>query len=139
MRIFKNIRFTRFARREAISDRALCEAIGRAERGLIDADLGGNVIKQRIPRPNQGRSGGFRSIILFRTAEPKTEPLTATGAERAVFVYGFAKNDQDNISEDNLKAFKLLASTVLSLDDKGIQTLLDKGDLTEVNCESGEL
>ena len=80
MRIFKNIRF---ARREAISDRALCDAIARAERGLIDADLGGNVIKQRIPRPHQGRSGGFRSIILFRAAE------------RAVFVYGFVKNDQE--------------------------------------------
>ena len=123
MRVFKNTRFTRFARQENISDLDLCQAIHRAQRGLIDADLGGGVIKQRIPRPNQGRSGGFRSIILFRVAE------------RAVFVYGFAKNDQDNISDDNLKAFKLLADTVLKLNDEEIQTLLDKGDLNEVKCD----
>lgn len=65
MKIFKNRRFARFAHQENISSRNLCEAVDRAERGLIDADLGRGVIKQRIARSNEGRSGGFRSIILF--------------------------------------------------------------------------
>ena len=74
----------RFARRERIADAASRDAIKRAGRGLIDADLGG-VIKQRIARSGQGRSGGYRTIIFYRRGE------------RAVFAYGFAKSDRENI------------------------------------------
>jgi len=55
LRIFKTKHFSRFARRERISDAALREAVDRAERGPTDADLGGGVIKQRVARPGQGR------------------------------------------------------------------------------------
>lgn len=127
MKIYKNLVFARFARRQRISDKALCEAIERAERGLIDADLGGGVIKQRIARPNEGRSGGFRSLILFRVAQ------------RAIFAFGFAKNQRDNISDDNLKALKLVAKTLLELDDERFQELVEKEELTEVNCDEEDL
>jgi hypothetical protein len=63
VRIFKTKEFARFARRAGISDEVLCDAIDRAERGLIDADLGGGLIKQRVARPRQGRSGGYRTVI----------------------------------------------------------------------------
>jgi hypothetical protein len=53
--------FTRFARKARLDDLALCEAIRSAECGLIDANLGGGVIKQRIPRAGKGKSGGFRA------------------------------------------------------------------------------
>src|SRR5882762_5008757 len=66
MRIFKNRPFTRFARKAGLDDPTLCAAIANAERGLIDADLGGGVIKQRIARPGKGKSGGFRAMILYR-------------------------------------------------------------------------
>jgi hypothetical protein len=56
----------RFAKQSGIGDAVLCEAIRDAERGLIAADLGGGVIKQRIARPGQGKSGGFRTLIVFR-------------------------------------------------------------------------
>ena len=69
MRIFKNAWFERFARKQNISDKAIAQAIERAEQGLIDADLGGGVIKQRVARPGQGKSGGFRTVILYRTTE----------------------------------------------------------------------
>ena len=69
MRIFKNAWFERFARKQNISDKAMAQAIERAEQGLIDADLGGGVIKQRVARPGQGKSGGFRTVILYRTTE----------------------------------------------------------------------
>ena len=65
MRIFKSKWFARFARKERITDVQLCEAIRNAEQGVIDADYGGSVIKQRIARPNEGKSGGYRSIVLF--------------------------------------------------------------------------
>jgi hypothetical protein len=80
VRIYESRWFQRFARKEGITDAALREAVVRAEEGQIDADLGGEVIKQRISRPGQGRSGGYRTLILFRR-----------GA-RAFFVYGFAKS-----------------------------------------------
>ena len=115
---YKNTLFARFARRQRISDRTLFEAIERAERGLIDADLGGGVIKQRLARPNEGRSGSLRSLILFRTTK------------RAIFAFGFAKNQLDNISEDNLKALKLVAKTLLEHDDEQTEELVEKGELT---------
>ena len=69
MRVFKNTWFQRFARKERIADGTLCGAVARAERGQIDADLGGGVLKQRIARPGAGRSGGFRVILLFRAGD----------------------------------------------------------------------
>src|SRR5437016_7475020 len=113
MRIFKNKPFTRFARKAGLDDPTLCEAIANAERGLIDADLGGGVIKQRIARPGKGKSGGFRTIILFRA-----------GA-RAFFVHGFAKNDQDNIRDDELAAFKMLAAELAGYDDAALATAIE--------------
>ena len=90
MRLFKTKPFSRFVTQEGIADVVLWDAIRRAEAGLIDADLGGGVIKQRLARQGQGKSGGFRSIILFRRRE------------MAFFVYGFAKNDRDNIDRREL-------------------------------------
>ena len=58
MRIFKTKAFDKFAQKNRISDRELYEAITRAEAGLIDADLGGNIIKQRLSGNQQGRRGG---------------------------------------------------------------------------------
>jgi hypothetical protein len=122
VRIFKNKPFARFARKARMTDAALCEAIDRASRGLIDADLGGGVMKQRIARPGAGKSGGFRTIILFRIGE------------RAFFVHGFAKNEQDNIRDDELAAFKMLAAELMAYDDAAIATAIANGTLTEVMC-----
>lgn len=122
LRIFKNRPFDRFARHEGITDGDLCDAVDRAERGLIDADLGGGVIKQRIARPGAGRSGGFRTIILYRESE------------RAFFVHGFAKNRQANISKNDLQIFKRAAVVTLAFDDDEIQKLVESGALTEVIC-----
>lgn len=120
MRIFKNKPFARFARKSRIADAALRDAINRASRGLVDADLGGGVLKQRIARAGAGKSGGFRTIILFRAGE------------RAFFVHGFAKNEQDNIRDDELAAFKMLAAEMLAYDDAAIARAVANGTLTEV-------
>jgi len=123
LRIFKNAWFFRFARREKIKDAVLKEAIARAERGLIDADLGGGVIKQRLARPGQGRSGGYRSIIIFQKGE------------RAFFVYGFAKSDRENIDPDEAAAFKKSAKAFFALSDKQIEILIKDKELSEVDYE----
>ena len=122
MRVFKNKAFARFARKARITDAVLCAAIADASRGLIDADLGGGVVKQRVARQGGGKSGGFRTIILFRIGE------------RAFFVHGFAKNEQDNIRDDELAAFKLLAAEMLAYDDEALAKAIGNGTLTEVMC-----
>ena len=120
MRVFRNKSFTRFAKKAALDDAALLKAVDDAERGLIDARLGGGVIKQRVARPGKGKSGGFRTLVLY-----KAHAL-------AFFVHGFAKNDRDNIGRDELTALKLLASQMLSYDDQAIANAVQSGTLIEV-------
>ncbi len=120
LRVFKTRWFERFARKEKIPDAILVDAVARAEKGQVDADLGGGVIKQRIARPGRGKSGGYRTIIFFRRGE------------RAVFAYGFAKSDRANIDEDEEKQFKEAARHVLQLTVKQIEALVKNGDFVEV-------
>ena len=121
MRIFKNAWFERFARKQKLQDKALREAVQRAEQGLIDADLGGGVIKQQVARPGRGRSGGYRTLILYRQAH------------RAFFVYGFAKSDQANISDAEEAAFKRAARHILGLTDEQLAMLIQNGQVSEIN------
>ena len=120
MRVFKTRWFTRFARGERITDGSLSEAVARAGRGLIDADLGGGVIKQRVARPGQGRSGGYRLLIGYR------------GKHRAVFLYGFAKRERENIEPDELVTLREIAARWLAADGKHIAQALNEGVLQEV-------
>lgn len=120
MRIFKNKWFNRFARREKISDALLLKAIEEAEAGIVSADLGGSIIKQRIARPGQGKSGGYRTIIIFRSRD------------KAFFVYGFAKSDQDNMSKDELSAFKEFAKIILEFSDGKLKKAIETGNFIEV-------
>jgi hypothetical protein len=121
VRIFRNKSFTRFAKKAALDDAALRKAVDDAERGLIDARLGGGVIKQRVARAGKGKSGSFRVIILY-----KAHVL-------AIFIYGFAKKDKDNVEQNELVALKLLASEMLSYNDREIAKALESGTLIEVS------
>ena len=120
MRIFKTKWFARYARRERIKDSSLREAVERAERGLVDADLGGSVIKQRVARPGKGRSGGYRVLVAFHA-----------GA-RSVFLYGFAKSGRENIAADELASLKEIAAGLLAADDAKIDQAIAGGSLQEI-------
>jgi len=112
--------FARFARKALIREAELWEAALLANAGLIDADLGGGVIKQRIARTGEGKSGGARTIILFRFKG------------RAVFVFGFEKKDVGNIKANELEAFKELADVILGYSDNEIAKRVADGALIEV-------
>jgi len=122
-RVYKTKAFGRYQRREKIADEALCEAVDRAERGLIDAVLGQGLVKQRVARPGQGRSGGFRTIIAYRSGE------------RAVFLYGFAKSRKANIDDDDLRDLADFGALLLGLDDDGIEAMLAGDELKDVICD----
>jgi hypothetical protein len=121
MRIFKTKWLARFARREGIDDQSLRAAIERAEQGLIDADLGGGLIKQRVARPGRGRSGGYRMIVGYRVKD------------RAVFLLGFAKNERENIEDNELFTLRSQAERWLVADAARIQKELELGNLQEIN------
>lgn len=122
MRILKNVWFQRFARKESISDAVLCDAVGRAVRGLIDADLGGGLVKQRVARPGAGRSGGYRTLVFF------------SAGTRAVFAFGFAKSAKDNIDEDDEEDLKKAAKLTLGFTEAEIDELVSLRTLMEVDC-----
>jgi len=112
--------FARFARAEDIDDGSLAEAVERAARGLIDADLGGGLIKQRIARKGQGRRGGYRVMVAFRAAD------------FAVFLFGFAKSAQANLDDRQLNMLRGFAAAWLAADAKTIRQALEQGELVEV-------
>jgi hypothetical protein len=115
--------FRRFQRKEGIEDDALREAIQRAGRGLIDADLGGGLIKQRVARKGQGRSGGFRTIIAYRMGS------------RAVFLHGFAKSQKDNIVDDELDALRQIGGSLLRADQEELERMIADDRLTELTYD----
>lgn len=121
MKVYQSSWFARFARKEKITSKMLLIALNQAEQGLIEADLGGGVIKQRIARPGGGKSSGYRGIILYRRSD------------KAFFVFGYAKNSRENIREDELEQFKKMAGHVLSLTSAQIQELLKLGHFEEVD------
>ena len=123
MRIFTTKWFTRFARKERLKSEQLVEAVTRAERNIIDADLGGNLIKQRVARKGQGRSGGYRTLIAYQTRT------------RSVFLYGFAKSEKDNIDDEELSDLRKLASHILALNDLQLEAALAANEMSEVPYE----
>jgi hypothetical protein len=126
MQVFKTRSFARFAKREGIDDRRLRDAIGRAGRGLIDADLGGGLIKQRIARAGKGRSGGYRTIIAYRMRN------------RAVFLYGFAKSERENIGREEIISWRSVADYWISAGAERISKGLEDGAILEVKDDEEE-
>lgn len=127
MKVYKNAWFVRFARKESISAEMLWEAVERAGKGQIDADLGGGVIKQRIARVGGGKSAGYRSIVLFRTGE------------QAYFVYGFSKSELENIRKDEVAQFKKMAKHMFALTHEQLALLIENGQIEEVTGNGKEI
>ena len=118
--VYKNKPFARFARKAGITDAVLWKAEIMANQGRVDVDLGGGVIKQRISRPGEGKSGGSRAIVLFQQGK------------RAVYVYGFEKKDLANIERTDLEAFRELAKAILAYTTAEMTRYVEEGVLFSV-------
>jgi hypothetical protein len=94
--------------------------LSSGEQGLVDADLGGRLVKQRIARPGQGKSCGFRTIIAYRHGK------------RAVFLFGFAKNERANLDDDELAYWQRVGKVYLGLDDDGVALAIAAEELMEI-------
>ena len=124
--VYKSKPFARFAKKARIADADLWKAARLANEGVIDANLGGGVIKQRIARAGEGKSGGSRSIILFKKND------------RAVYVHGFEKKDVANIRPDELEAFRKYAELYLGYTKAEMAQFIEAGALFQVRKPEGE-
>lgn len=120
MRIFKTNGFQQWASKEGLTDEALRTAVNEMEEGLIEANLGGNVYKKRVALQGRGKRGGARTLVAYKR-EDKT-----------FFIYGFAKNRQANVKENELKALKLLATQLLSYTGAALTIAINENELIEV-------
>ena len=116
----KTRHFCRWVRKTDLSDVVLCQAVAEMEAGLVDADLGGGVVKKRVPLPGRGKSGSVRTL------------LATNKADRWFFVFGFEKNERENVTKHELEALQNLASSLLSLSDEDLNGRLEDGSLTEI-------
>lgn len=120
MRIFKHKAFSRWSSSEKLLDNLLIDAINEMEKGLYEANLGSSLYKKRIAMPGKGKSGGYRTLIACKFGD------------KAFFLYGFSKNERDNITDNEEKIYKKLSKDLLSMDEKSIQILLKSGKIIEV-------
>jgi hypothetical protein len=126
LKTFKSKEFARFARRNQLSDATLCRALAEIHSGMVDAELGGGVYKQRLRRTGQGKSGGFRTIILLRWKRI------------AIFAFGFAKSERANITPEELKVWRQIAKELLTAPD-AVRAAINEGKLIEVFCDENKI
>ena len=119
-RVMKTRHFCRWMRKTELSDAVLCQAVAEMEAGLVDADLGGGVVKKRVALPGRGKSGSVRTL------------LATNKADRWFFVFGFEKNERANITGHELEGLQKLASSLLHLTPEALESRLADGSLTEI-------
>ena len=124
MAIYKTRWFDRWARKEGLTTPSLCAAVREMAAGLYEADLGGGLVKKRIARPGQGKSGGFRTLVATNKGD------------RWVFVFGFPKNERSNIDKDEEQALKGVSAHLLSLTAQAIGKAQRTDELIEVDCDA---
>ncbi len=120
MSAYRTRTFTRWMLKAGLSDEALRQAVAEMQQGLVDADLGGHVMKKRVALPGQGKRGGARTIVATKMAD------------RWFFLYGFSKNERANIGKDELKMFQEVAKELLGFDDRQLLVALTAGEILEV-------
>ena len=126
MQIFQTKWFAHWADKEGLSSQVLCDAVTEISQGLVDANLGGHVIKKRVALGGRGKSGGVRTLLAFKMND------------KAFFMYGFAKNQQSNVTDKELKALKLLAAKLLTYDNRQMAIAMAAQELYEVREDDDE-
>lgn len=118
--IFLSQGFTSFTRKERINDQDIKDAVSEMDKGLIDVSLGNGLYKKRIARKGQGKRGSYRVIIAFRSGK------------NVFLLYGFTKNERDNINIKELLAFRALAKVFFNFTESDLQKLVAINKLRKV-------
>lgn len=124
-RVLKTRHFGRWMRKSGLTDRALCQAVDEMAAGLIDADLGGGVVKKRVGLLGRGKRGGARTLVATNKGN------------RWFFVFGFEKNERANISDSELETLQSLAADLLGRSAQQLDAAVADGALSEI-CNDNE-
>ncbi len=124
MRVFKTRFFSRWMRKTALTNSALCDAVAEMAQGLIDANLGGGIVKKRVGLAGHGKRGGARTLVATNRGN------------RWFFLYGFEKSDRANITDDELEALKEIAEQLLARAGRQLDEAVQDGSLQEICRES---
>ncbi len=122
MRVFKTKRFAKWAKKERLTDGVLCKVIGEMDQNTNTGRLSDFIYKRRVALPGRGKRGGARMILAFRAGD------------KAFFIFGFAKNELDNIEEFQLRQLRILGSLLLNYRNEELEYALKERELAEVNC-----
>ena len=115
--------FKKWSKKANLSNQNMLEAIKNLEAGLSNADLGNHLYKVRIKRASSGKSSGFRTIILYKEKD------------RAIFLYGFGKNEKANINKAELRYFKKLGNDLLALTLDQLKQAIEQKILFDLEVE----
>ena len=118
MNAFESRWFKKWSKKNGLKKVDLLDALKRTINGSGVVNLGRYIYKIRIAKNGQGRSGGFRTILIFKKGK------------RSLFIYGFEKNDQDNIDKGTLADYKKFAVTFLNYTDDDINRLVNNGTIS---------
>jgi hypothetical protein len=124
-RVFKTRGFVRVMRKSGLKDSDLCDAVEQMQQGLIDADLGGRILKKRVALPGKGKRGSVRTVVATNRGD------------RWFFVYGFKKNEKADITDRELEGFQKFAADLLGCTAIQLDTLVGLGELEEI-CNGNE-
>ena len=119
-RVFKTRTFSRWSRKASLSDSVLCAAVAEMAEGLIEAELGSNLYKKRVPMPGRGKRGGARTI------------LGSNLDNRWFFLFGFEKNERSTMEEPELAVMRKIAASLLALDATLLDRSVAEGELMEI-------
>lgn len=122
VRVLKDVEFNNWAIEYGVTDEMLCVAAKEIEDGLVEARLGGFLLKKRVAAPGRGKSGSYRTIVGHRQAD------------RLIFVHGFAKNETDNIKKNEKAALRKLCDVYMGADDKKLAEMIKKNTILEIEC-----
>jgi len=122
--IYKTRHFSRWARKAGLKDSFLKAAVLEIQCGLLEADLGGGIVKKRIALPGRGKRGSTRTLLATNLKD------------RWIFVFGFEKNERENILENELTTLKMLAKDLLGMSAAQIKVAIEEGFLVEVENEA---
>ena len=124
MAIYVTRWFARWANQQGISKESLCRAVREMRAGLYEANLGGHLLKKRIARPGGGKRGAYRTL------------LATNFGDLYVFLYGFAKNDQENLEPDEVSELRKWATVFVEMTPLERMKAEEIGEITRIDSDA---
>lgn len=121
MKVFKHRHFQQWVKSEKVKDDALIKAVDEITKGLHDGDLGAGLYKKRLAMPGQGKRGSYRTLLAYHIDK------------KAIFLYGFSKNERGNIDQNEKAIYRKLAKILLNASEETLTNMIKAGSLIEVN------